>query len=100
MTDLIFMIRRGLFTVTRWPTTWRTKNLKHVSPKKEIKPKTHQLNPEQTSFLGGLGRFDFISGEKQGFTAFFDNELKLHRTKLEGASAFTISTRNPPYTTK
>ena len=63
------------------------KNLKYVSPKKEIKPKTYQLNPEQTLFLGGLGRFDFIAGEKQGFTAFFDNELKLHRTKLEGASA-------------
>ena len=64
------------------------KNLKYVSPKKEIKPKTYQLNPEQTLFLGGLGRFDFIAGEKQGFTAFFDNELKLHRTKLEGASDF------------
>lgn len=64
------------------------KNLKYVSPKKEIKPKTYQLNPEQTLFLGGLGRFDFIAGEKQGFTAFFDNELKLHRTKLEGANDF------------
>ena len=64
------------------------KNLKYVSPKKEIKPKSYQLNPEQTLFLGGLGRFDFIAGEKQGFTAFFDNELKLHRTKLEGASDF------------
>ncbi|MBZ2084409.1 ribosome biogenesis GTPase YqeH [Streptococcus oralis] len=64
------------------------KNLKYVSPKKEIKPKTYQLNPEQTLFLGGLGRFDFIAGEKQGFTAFFDNELKLHRTKLEGATDF------------
>ena len=64
------------------------KNLKYVSPKKEIKPKTYQLNPEQTLFLGGLGRFDFIKGEKQGFTAFFDNELKLHRTKLECATAF------------
>ncbi|MBZ4291205.1 50S ribosome-binding GTPase, partial [Streptococcus pneumoniae] len=61
------------------------KNLKYVSPKMEIKPKTYQLNPEQTLFLGGLGRFDFIAGEKQGFTAFFDNELKLHRSKLEGA---------------
>ena len=64
------------------------KNLKYVSPKKEIKPKTYQLNPEQTLFLGGLGRFDFVSGDKQGFTAFFDNELKLHRTKLAGATAF------------
>ncbi len=64
------------------------KNLKYISPRKEIKPKTYQLNPEQTLFLAGLGRFDFVSGEKQGFTAFFDNELKLHRTKLEGASDF------------
>ncbi|GGE37279.1 ribosome biogenesis GTPase YqeH [Streptococcus himalayensis] len=64
------------------------KNLKFASPRKEIKPKTYQLNPEQTLFLAGLGRFDFIAGDKQGFTAFFDNELKLHRTKLEGATEF------------
>ena len=64
------------------------KNLKYVSPKKEIKPKTYQLNPEQTLFLGGLGRFDFVSGDKQGFTAYFDNELQLHRTKLAGAGEF------------
>lgn len=64
------------------------KHLKYVSPKKEIKPKTYQLNPKQTLFLGGLGRFDFVSGDKQGFTAYFDNELKLHRTKLAGAGEF------------
>lgn len=64
------------------------KHLKFASPRKEIKPKTYQLHPEQTLFLAGLGRFDFISGEKQGFTAFFDNELPLHRTKLAGASTF------------
>ena len=48
----------------------------------------YQLNPEQTLFLGGLGRFDFVAGDKQGFTAYFDNELKLHRTKLAGAGEF------------
>ncbi|PNY19702.1 ribosome biogenesis GTPase YqeH [Streptococcus parauberis] len=64
------------------------KDLKYISPKKEIKPKTYQLNSEQTLFLGGLGRFDFISGDKQGFTAYFDNNLTVHRTKLEGASEF------------
>lgn len=64
------------------------KSLKLVSPKKEIKPKTYQLNAKQTLFLGGLARFDFVSGEKQGFTAYFDNNLTLHRTKLEGADAF------------
>ncbi|MFA9468162.1 ribosome biogenesis GTPase YqeH [Streptococcus sp. E24BD] len=64
------------------------KALKLVTPKKEIKPKTYQLNPGQTLFLGGLARFDYLSGEKQGFTAYLDNNLQLHRTKLAGADAF------------
>lgn len=64
------------------------KSLKLASPKKEIKPKTYQLNSGQTLFLGGLARFDFREGKKQGFTAYFDNNLKLHRTKLDGADAF------------
>ena len=64
------------------------KQLKYISPKKEIKPKTYQLNPEQTLFFGGLGRFDFRSGTKQSFTAYFDNSLNIHRTKLAGADAF------------
>ncbi|GBG96593.1 ribosome biogenesis GTPase YqeH [Lactococcus termiticola] len=64
------------------------KDLDLVSPKKEIKPRTFQLNPEQTLFLGGLARFDFISGEKQGMTAFFENGLSIHRTKLAGADDF------------
>ncbi len=63
-------------------------DLKYVSPRKEIKPKTYQLNPEQTLFFGGLTRFDFISGERQGMTAYFDNEIKVHRTKLAGATEF------------
>lgn len=63
------------------------KELKMVTPKKEIKPKVYQLNEEQTLFLGGLARFDYISGEgKQAFVSYTSNELKIHRTKLEKAS--------------
>ena len=64
------------------------KDLKYVSSKKEIKPKTYQLNPEQMLFLGGLARFDFVEGQKQGFTVYMDNNLNIHRTKLAGADAF------------
>ena len=64
------------------------KDLKFVSPKKEIKPRTFQLNAEQTLFIGGLARFDFVSGPRQGIAAYFDNELNIHRTKLAGADDF------------
>ncbi|MBX4172779.1 ribosome biogenesis GTPase YqeH [Weissella viridescens] len=64
------------------------KDLKYVSPQKELKPRTYQLNPGQTIFAGALARFDFVQGEKGGFTAYFENNLMLHRTKLEKADAF------------
>ena len=38
------------------------KDLKIITPKKEIKPKVFQLNEGQTLFFGGLARFDYISG--------------------------------------
>lgn len=64
------------------------KDLGLVSPTKTIRPKVYQLNAGQTLFLAGLARFDFIRGKKSGFTVFADNQLLLHRTKLENADAF------------
>ncbi|WP_227396785.1 ribosome biogenesis GTPase YqeH [Jeotgalibacillus aurantiacus] len=60
-------------------------DLKIVMPRKELKPKVFQLKEEQTLFVAGLARFDFISGEKNSFTCYFSNELDIHRTKLENA---------------
>ncbi|MET1139036.1 ribosome biogenesis GTPase YqeH, partial [Bacillus subtilis] len=34
-------------------------DLKILTPKKELKPRTFQLNEEQTLFFGGLSRFDY-----------------------------------------
>lgn len=59
--------------------------LKAITPKKEIKPKIFQLNAEQTLFIGGLARFDFIKGERSSFNVHSSNALPLHRTKLENA---------------
>ncbi|PYZ98717.1 ribosome biogenesis GTPase YqeH [Alteribacter lacisalsi] len=59
--------------------------LKVVTPRKEIKTKTYQLNEGQTLFFGGLARFDFVKGEPQSFTVHMSNELNVHRTKTEKA---------------
>lgn len=61
------------------------KELKYIMPKKEIKPKTFQLNAEQTLFIGALARFDFIQGVRSNFTVHIANDLNIHRTKLENA---------------
>lgn len=61
------------------------KDLKLISPSKPINPKTFQLNPEQTIFLAGLARFDYLQGPRAGFTLYTDKGLLIHRTKLENA---------------
>jgi ribosome biogenesis GTPase A len=62
------------------------RDLKVITPKKEIKPKIYQLNEGQTLFFGGLSRFDYLSGGRRSFTCYLSNELEIHRTKLENAS--------------
>lgn len=63
-------------------------DLKIVAPQKEIKPRTYQLNDQQTLFLGGVARFDYLHGERAGMVAYFDNNLPIHRTKLSNADNF------------
>ena len=62
--------------------------LNQVLPQKFIKPKVFQLNPEQSIFVGGFAIFNFISGEKSSFVAYFANPIVIHRTKLSNAEAF------------
>ncbi|MBP1040495.1 ribosome biogenesis GTPase YqeH [Vagococcus sp. BWB3-3] len=64
------------------------KDLRIIAPTKEIKPKVYQLNPEQTLFLGGLARFDFLQGKRSSFVAYVSNDVEIHRTKLEKADEF------------
>jgi 30S ribosome assembly GTPase len=61
------------------------KDLKYITPKKEIKPKVFQLNERQTLFFGGLARLDYIKGGRRSFVCYLSNDLHIHRTKLENA---------------
>lgn len=56
--------------------------LKKISPKKEIKPKTYQLKKDQCLIIGDLFRIDYVEGEKNSFTVFASNELKIKRLNM------------------
>lgn len=65
---------------------WLTpKELKWVLPDKPLKPKVYQLYDQQTLFLGGLSRIDYVEGEKQPFVCYVSNRLSIHRTKRSKA---------------
>ncbi len=56
-------------------------SVKILTVKKYIKPRTYQLNPDQTIFMGGLVRIDFSGDNKINASFYVSNELYLHRTK-------------------
>lgn len=63
------------------------KDLKQVIPRRELKPAVYQLNAEQTIYIEGLARFDYLEGtDKESFVFYASNDLTLHRTKLENAT--------------
>ena len=60
--------------------------VKTVIPRKELKPRTYQLNPGQSLFIGGLGRFDYVQGPgKASIVVYAAPSLSIHRTKREKA---------------
>ncbi|HET7657893.1 MAG TPA: ribosome biogenesis GTPase YqeH [Bacillales bacterium] len=61
------------------------KELKIITPNKEIKPKIYQLEDDQTLFFAGLARLDYVKGERRPFVCYFSNDLYIHRTKTEKA---------------
>ncbi len=66
----------------------KTRDLKYVSPDKEIKAKTFQLNSEQTLFIGNLARVDYTEGGSNSFSVYRNHHLNIHRTKTENADEF------------
>jgi len=63
------------------------RDLKLLSPKKEIKPKVFQLNESQTLYFGGLARLDYVAGGREALVCYIPNELTIHRTKLDNADS-------------
>ena len=55
------------------------KMMKKISPKKEIKPRTYQLRKGQSIVIEDLIRIDYVEGEKNSFTLFMSNDLRVKR---------------------
>ena len=56
-----------------------TEMVKKINFKKEIKPKTYQLRVNQSIIIEDLIRIDYVEGEKNSFTLYVSNGLKVTR---------------------
>ncbi len=55
------------------------KTMKRISPKTEIKPRTYQLKKNQSLVIEDFLRIDYVEGERNSFTLFLSNEIKVKR---------------------
>ena len=76
-------------------------SMKDLKPSGYLKPKTYQLNSDQTIFIGGLCRLEFYEGENISASFYVSNDLYIHRTKTIKADELWTLQKNkllvPPY---
>ena len=53
--------------------------VKKISPVKEIKPKTYQIKKNQSIIIEDFLRIDYVDGERNSFTLYISNDLKVKR---------------------
>ena len=54
-------------------------NIKKLSSKKEIKPRTYQIKKGQALIFEDFLRIDYVEGERNSFTVFASNNIKVKR---------------------
>lgn len=87
--DLLTLIDTpGYIDTHSFPFHLQSTSLLLAQVKGKIRPKIYQLQPEQSIFVEGLFRVDFLSGEATSFVFYGADSLYVHRTKLENADDF------------
>lgn len=56
--------------------------IKEISPKAEIKPRTYQMKPNQSIIIGNYARIDYLSDQKNSFTIYLSNAIKVRRINV------------------
>lgn len=72
----------GLVSPNNYLTNLSLKEVKKILPKVEIRPRTYQLKPNQSLLIGDYARIDYLSDEKNSFTVYLSNNIKVDRINL------------------
>lgn len=72
----------GLVSPNNYLTNLNLKEVKKILPKVEIKPRTYQMKPNQSLLIGDYARIDYLSDEKNSFTIYLSNNIKVDRINL------------------
>lgn len=73
----------GLIDKSSYTYNIDTKLLKKITPKKEIKPITYQMKPNQSILIDNLVRIDYLSNHPNSFTIYMSRNMACQRISLK-----------------
>ncbi len=68
--------------------------LKRIHPKKEIRPRTHQVKEGQSLIIDKYARIDYLEGDRNSLTFFISNELDLGKVPTDRNNLLTDLSSN------
>ena len=77
--DLVLIDTPGLVDRGNITNYVDSNNLKKLIHKKEMKPKTYQIKKGQCLIIGDICRVDYVDGERNSFTLYIPNGLKVKK---------------------
>lgn len=80
--DITVIDTPGFITKNSIHNYLNVKEIVKIMPKKEIKPKTYQIKPNQSVIIDNILRIDHLGKKTNSFTFFINNNLKFERIKI------------------
>jgi len=87
--DLILIDTPGLIDRGNISNYLETNDIKKLINKKEIKPKTYQIKKGQCLIIDNIARIDYVEGERNSFTLYIPNSLKVKKMNASKQTRLT-----------
>ena len=87
--DLVLVDTPGLIDRGNISNYLNELDIKKLITKKEIKPKTYQIRKGQCLIIDNIARVDYVEGEKNSFTLYIPNSLKVKKMNANKQTRLT-----------
>lgn len=81
--DLTLIDTPGLIDTGNISNYLENNNIKKLIIKNRIKPKTYQIKKNQSLLVSDLLRIDYVQGEKNSFTLYIPNSIKVKKVSIK-----------------
>lgn len=84
--DLTLIDTPGLVDMSNFNSHIDNQEAKNLKISKEIKPITYQIRKKQALLIGDYFRIDYLEGEKNSFTFYMSNNIKVKKVFFAGST--------------